>query len=224
MTGVFPLGGFWAFQEGFEAFWSGYPWAVAVLLFVNGLTAFNLARVFGLVFLGNTQPKTRRAPEVPWPLALPMVFLAVFALLIPVGMWRFSLLPSLDTITVLEATSITASSLLGFVVGGLLYFRADRTPVKLSIAWIQDLLTYDFYIENIYNKTVVLGVYQLSQLTDWIDRYIVDGFVNLVGFAAIFSSESLKYGTTGRVQSYFSTIAVGAGVLGLMVAWLYWSF
>ena len=33
---------------------------------VNLLTAVNLTRVFRLVFLGPTQPKSRRAPEAPW--------------------------------------------------------------------------------------------------------------------------------------------------------------
>jgi NAD(P)H-quinone oxidoreductase subunit 5 len=224
MTGVFPLGGFWAFQEGFEAFWLDYPWAIGVILFVNGLTAFNLARVYGLVFLGNTQPKTKRAPEVPWPLALPMVFLTVATLLTPVIMWRLALLPDLADVSTWELASISLSSLLGFVVGGLLYFRADRTPVKLSLRWFQELLTYDFYVETVYENTIVFVVVQLSKITAWIDQYIVDGLVNLVGFAVIFSSESLKYGTSGQVQSYFLTITLGAGLLGLMIAWLFWSF
>jgi NAD(P)H-quinone oxidoreductase subunit 5 len=224
MTGVFPLGGFWAFQEGFEALRIDYPWAIWTILLVNGLTAFNLTRVFGLVFLGKTQPKTRRAPEVPWPLALPMVFLTVFALLTPAIMSQLALLPDLDDISLLQFSAISLSSLLGFVVGGLLYFRSDRTPVKLSLPWVQDLLTYDFYVEKLYENTVVWSVYQLSQLTAWIDRYVVDGLVNLIGFATIFSSEGLKYGTSGQAQSYFLTITIGAGVLGLMVAWLFLVF
>ncbi len=224
MTGVFPLGGFWAFQEGFEAFKVEYQWAIGIILIVNGLTAFNLTRVFGLVFLGKTQPKTRRAPEVPWPLALPMVFLTVFTLLTPALMWQYALLPDLDDISLSEYGLITLSSLLGFLVGGLLYFRADRTPIKLSLPWFQDLLTYDFYVETIYEKTIVWLVVKLSKVTAWIDRYVVDGFVNLVGFATIFSSEGLKYGTSGQMQNYALTITVGAGVLGVMIAWLFWKF
>jgi NAD(P)H-quinone oxidoreductase subunit 5 len=224
MTGVFPLGGFWAFQDGFKGLWLEYPWAIGVILFVNGLTAFNLTRVFGLVFLGKTQPKTRRAPEVAWPLALPMVFLTVFTLLIPAVMWQLSLLPDLDDISLLEYTSINLSTILGFVVGGLLYFRSDRTPIKLSLPWIQDLLTYDFYVEKIYDNTIVWLVVKLSKITAWIDRYIVDGFVNLVGFATIFSSEGLKYGTSGQMQTYALTITVSAGILGLTIAWLFWKF
>jgi NAD(P)H-quinone oxidoreductase subunit 5 len=224
MTGVFPLGAFWAFQDGFKGLWLDYPWAIGVILLVNGLTAFNLTRVFGLVFLGKTQPKTRRAPEVPWPLALPMVFLTVFTLMIPAVMWQLSLLPDLDDISLLEYSSISLSTILGFVVGGLLYFRSDRTQIKLSLPWIQELLTYDFYVEKIYDSTIVFVVVRLSKVTAWIDRYIVDGFVNLVGFATIFSSEGLKYGTSGQMQTYALTITVSAGVLGVTIAWLFWKF
>jgi NAD(P)H-quinone oxidoreductase subunit 5 len=224
MTGVFPLGGFWAFQQGFKSLWVDYPWAIGVILLVNGLTAFNLTRVFGLVFLGKTQPKTRRAPEVPWPLAVPMVFMTIFTLLTPAVMSQFSVLPDLDDIGWLEYSSISLSSLVGFLVGGLLYFRVDRTPVKLSLPWVQDLLTYDFYVETIYQKTIVWLVLQLSKITAWIDRYVVDGLVNLVGFATIFSSESLKYATSGQTQNYALTITVGAGMLGLTVAWFFWKF
>jgi NAD(P)H-quinone oxidoreductase subunit 5 len=198
MTGVFPLGGFWAFQQGFKSLWLEYPWAIGVMLIVNGLTAFNLARVFGLVFLGKTQPKTRRAPEVPWPLAVPMIFLTVFTLLAPAVMWQFSVLPDLDDISLFEYSSIGLSTILGFLVGGLLYFRDSRTPVKLSLPWFQELLTYDFYVETAYEKTIVWLVVLLSNITAWIDRYVVDGLVNLVGFATIFSSEGLKYGTSVR--------------------------
>ena len=224
MTGVFPLGGFWAFHQGFKSLWLDYPWAIGVMLIVNGLTAFNLARVFGLVFLGKTQPKTRRAPEVPWPLAVPMIFLTVFTLLAPAIMWQSSLLPDLDDISLWEYVSISLSTALGFLVGGLLYFRDSRTPVKLSITWIQELLTYDFYVETIYDKTIVLVVVLLSKVTAWIDRYIIDGLVNLVGFATIFSSEGLKYGTSGQMQNYALTITVSAGIISAMIAWFFWKF
>jgi NAD(P)H-quinone oxidoreductase subunit 5 len=221
MTGVFPFGGFWAFQEGFEDLWIDYPWMVATMLLVNALTAFNLMRVYGLVFLGKNQPKTKRAPEVAWPLALPMVFLTVFALLTPVFMSQLALLPDLDDISLLQYSSISGSSLVGFVVGGWLYCTNDRQPLMPATSWWQDLLTHGFHIEKLYEQTVVCFVRQLSQSTAWIDRYLVDGLVNLVGFATIFGSEGLKYGTSGQAQSYFLTITVGTGLLGLMVIYLF---
>jgi NAD(P)H-quinone oxidoreductase subunit 5 len=222
MTGVFPLGGFWAFQEGIEDLWIEYPWLIAVVLLVNGLTAFNLTRVYGLVFLGNSQPKTRRAPEVPWPLALPMVFLMVFTLLTPLLMWKLALLPDLVDISLLEISSLSLSSFGGFVIGSFLYFGANREPINFSLPRVQDLLINDFHVEKLYEKTVVCFVAVLSQWTAWFDRYVVEGLVNSVGVATIFGSEGLKYGTSGQIQSYFFTITLGASALGAMMAWIYW--
>jgi NAD(P)H-quinone oxidoreductase subunit 5 len=221
MTGVFPFGGFWAFQEGFEDLWVDYPWMVVTMLVVNGLTAFNLMRVYGLVFLGKTQPKTKRAPEVLWPLAVPMVFLSIFAVLTPIFMSQLALLPELDDISLLQISTISGSSLVGFVAGGYLYARRDRIPLVATLPGLENLLTRGFHIEKIYEQTVVCAVLISSQIVAWIDRYVVDGLVNFVGFVTIFSSEGLKYGTSGQMQSYALTIAIGAGGLGLMVAWLF---
>jgi NAD(P)H-quinone oxidoreductase subunit 5 len=228
MTGVFPLSGFWAFQEGFEALWIDYPWVIGVMLLVNGLTAFNLTRVYGLVFLGKIQPKTRRAPEVPWPLALPMVFLTIFTLIAPAVLFSLSvlpdfslsLLPNSSDISLLEIGSISLSSLIGFIVGALLYFKTDRQPLEFPVPAFQKILEKDFYTEGLYKNTIIGLVYQLSQLTALIDRYVVDGLVNSVGITTIGGGEGLKYFTSGKAQSYFFTITLGVGALGL-IAWLF---
>ena len=151
-----------------------------------------------------------------------MVFLTIFTLVAPISMSSLSMLPDLDDISLLQIGAISLSSLLGFGIGALLYFNPDRQPMKFPFPLLQQLLEQDFYIEKIYQNTVVGLIYQLSQLTAWVDRYVIEGLVNSVGVATIFGSEGLKYGTSGQVQSYFFTITVGAGALGLMVVWLFW--
>ncbi|MEL6326208.1 MAG: NAD(P)H-quinone oxidoreductase subunit F, partial [Cyanobacteria bacterium J06626_23] len=80
LVGLFPLGCFWALRLGVDFLWGEHPVLVGVFLLVNGLTAFNLMRVFRLVFLGDVKPKTRRVPEVNWLMATPMVSLTIFVL------------------------------------------------------------------------------------------------------------------------------------------------
>ena len=89
----------------------------------------------------------------------------------------------------------------------------------LPIWFVQDLLAYDFYVERFYELTVVRFVGSLSSLISWFDRYIVDGVVNLVGFASLISGEGLKYSASGRSSGYMFTILVGVGVLGLALSW-----
>jgi NAD(P)H-quinone oxidoreductase subunit 5 len=59
----------------------------------------------------------------------------------------------------------------------------------------------------------------LSRITDWVDRFIVDGFVNALGWVSIFSGESLKYGNTGQSQFYVLTIVMGIVVMGCALVW-----
>jgi NAD(P)H-quinone oxidoreductase subunit 5 len=67
--------------------------------------------------------------------------------------------------------------------------------------------------------SVVFAVDRLSRLNAWIDRYVVDGFVNLVGVATIFGGQSLKYNATGQSQFYLLTILVGLSVLSILTLW-----
>jgi NAD(P)H-quinone oxidoreductase subunit 5 len=64
---------------------------------------------------------------------------------------------------------------------------------------------------------VVWPVNQLSRLISWLDRYIVDGVVNLVGVAAVFSGESLKYNTSGRSQFYVLSIVLSIALFVLIM-------
>ena len=79
--------------------------------------------------------------------------------------------------------------------------------------FVQDLLAYDFYVEKLYEVTIVAAVSSLSKITSWIDRYIVDGAVNLVSLATIFSGNALKYNVTGQSQFYLLTILLAVSVL-----------
>ncbi|MDE5068779.1 MAG: NAD(P)H-quinone oxidoreductase subunit F [Trichodesmium sp. St4_bin8_1] len=220
LVGLLPLGGFWALREGLDVFWIIDPWVVPVLLFVNFLSALNLTRVFRLVFLGESQPKTRRAPEVPWSMAVPMVSLIILTLLTPIMMQRLSLLPDQGYLNLYVVILLVTSGLFGVVIGSKIDLgRTWSRPIQVPLRFIQDLLAYDFYVDRFYDQTIVLAVSQLSKLNAWCDRYIVDGVVNLVGLATIFSGQGLKYGVSGKGQSYIATILLGISVLGILLLW-----
>jgi NAD(P)H-quinone oxidoreductase subunit 5 len=114
------------------------------------------------------------------------------------------------------------SGLIGVAVGVAIYwYGVLPRPVRLPIPAVQDLFAYDFYIDRVYRLTVVLAVASIAKISAWTDKYVVDGAVNLFGFATIFSGEGLKYSGTGQSQFYVLTIATGvAGLLGLII----WQF
>jgi NAD(P)H-quinone oxidoreductase subunit 5 len=223
LIGLLPLGGFWALQRGVEDFWFDAPWLVAVILLVNGLTALSLTRVYRLVFLGEPQPKTRRAPEVPWTMAVPMVTLTILTLLIPAILQRLTLLPSWEFVNLPGAMLLISSGLVGCIVGSLLTLNHTWSrPIQAPLRFFQDMLSYDFYIDRLYRVTVVLVVGTISRFSYWFDRYVIDGFVNLVGLASLFSGESLKYSISGQSQAYMLTILLGLGLLSAILTWSFW--
>jgi NAD(P)H-quinone oxidoreductase subunit 5 len=220
--GLLPLGGYWALSKGINAFWVDHPWLVAIFLLVNAITAFGLTRVFRLVFLGNPQPKTRRVPEVDWPMALPMVILTVVTLMTPVLLQQLSLLPPSKYEYLIQTSQLLliSSSLLGCSLGAVIYLpRTWSRSVLIPLKFVQDLLAYDFYVDRLYRVTVVFAVDLFSKITAWIDRYVVDGFVNLVGLVTVISGQSLKYNTSGKTQFYALTILLGVSILALLMIW-----
>ncbi|NJP09363.1 MAG: NAD(P)H-quinone oxidoreductase subunit F [Leptolyngbyaceae cyanobacterium RU_5_1] len=223
LVGLLPLGGFWALREGVNAFWYDNPWLVAVLLLVNLLTAVNLTRVFRLVFLGSPHAKTRRAPEVGWAMAVPMVSLIVLTLLVPAMLQHLYLLPDWAYLNQTAVLLLALSGLIGCVIGASIRLtRVWSRPIQAPLKFLQDLLAYDFYVEQLYRVSVVWGVNVLSKASAWFDRYVVDGIVNFVGLASILSGESLKYSISGQSQIYVLTILLGISLLGILLIYPMW--
>ncbi|KPQ34012.1 MAG: NAD(P)H-quinone oxidoreductase subunit NdhD3 [Phormidesmis priestleyi Ana] len=223
LTGILPFGCFWAFCLGIEFLWQEHPLLVGVFLLVNFVTVLNLVRVYRLVFLGQPQPKTHRTPEVGWLMAVPMVTLSTIVLLVPGIMWRMALLPPLAYFNLAAIAVLVGSGVLGLAVGW--YLPLNRAWSRSSMMWLrvlQDWLGNDFYTEKLYEGTVVRLVSRLSALSNWLDRYVIDGAVNFVGAASLLSGEGLKYSASGRSQNYILTIMLGVGLVALMTTWKMW--
>jgi NAD(P)H-quinone oxidoreductase subunit 5 len=219
---ILPLGMFWTMQRWLNGSWEIPVWLLVVLATVNFLSALNFTRTFRLVFLGEPQAKTRRAPEVPWPMAFPMVTLTVVVIIAAIApqvwpLWLSDVTPltNADLPFIRSAMPVLAvSSAIGCAIGfGLELRRAWARPSNKSLRFLQDLLAYDFYIERVYELTVVWVVVQSARFTTWLDRYIVDGAVNFIGLATIFSGQALKYNVSGQSQFYVLTILLGVGLL-----------
>lgn len=220
LVAFLPLGSFWTFRRWVNGFWEAPVWLPLLLIFVNLLSAINFARVFNWVFLGEPHAKTRRAPEVPWPMAVPIVSLVIVVLSLPLLLQQWQLLVTWAAPLLADGTwlnhyampLIAVSGGLGFWIG----FQIPCPPVgdiRGKLNPLQDLLAYDFYIDRVYRVTVVALVSLGSRAVSWVDRYIVDGLVNAVGFVALISGQSLRYSASGQSQFYVVTILVGVATL-----------
>ena len=213
---------FWTLQRWFNGSWAVDWWLLVILMSVNILAALNFTRVFRLVFIGKPQSKTRRTPEVPWPMAFPMVSLTITTLLAPLApiRWDLWLSPTApldnggELMVHWAMPLLTVSGILGCLLGAKFELRRSwARPTQFYLRFFQDLFAYDFYLAQVYDKTIVFAVASLSKLTSWLDRYVVDGAVNLVSLATIFSGNALRYNVSGQSQFYILTIVFGVGLL-----------
>jgi NAD(P)H-quinone oxidoreductase subunit 5 len=232
LVALMPMGMFWTWLRWLNGAWEIPIWLLGVLVAVNSLNLLNFIRVFRLVFLGEAQSKTRRSPEVAWPMAVPMVSLTLITLLAPIVPIRWSLWLSPQNPLLINNSWVVhwgmpillAAGIISSIVGAKIELRrAWARSTQLSRRFFQDLFAYDFYLSQIYQVTVVWAVANLAKLTTWLDRYVVDGAVNLVSLATIFGGNTLKYNVSGQSQFYVLTILLGTMILIWFVASGNWS-
>ncbi|MEM6501899.1 MAG: proton-conducting transporter membrane subunit, partial [Cyanobacteria bacterium P01_C01_bin.89] len=216
-----PFGGFWSLLKLTTGLWElGNIFFVAVVALTSGLAALAIARMLGLIFAGEFKEMTGRAPEPIWLMVMPMTIGLGLCLHLPMILSALGLLPAWVDLNLTMALLITGTTMAGGGLGVWLYCtEGGKSPSELVQKPLRDLLAYDFYTPTLYRNTVVAGVGKISQITDWLDRYVIDGLVNVVGLASLISGGSLKYGNTGRAQTYVLTIAIGVIAIALYINW-----
>ncbi|MBD2100463.1 NAD(P)H-quinone oxidoreductase subunit F [Leptolyngbya sp. FACHB-261] len=217
LVGLLPLGSFWPMVELLNHFWTTEPWLAALVLLVNGLTAFSLTRVFGLIFGGPTKVMSSRSPEVAWPMMLPLTLMTGFALHVPLVLAQWQLLPAWSTLDWSLTTALAVTGALGCGLAGVLYLPGRPESIQFGSKSFQEFFAYDFYIQRIYRVSVVGLVDVLSRFVSWVDHYLVDGVVNFTGLATIFSGQVLRYSVSGLSQVYILAILLGMLLVGLLV-------
>ncbi len=218
-----PFGGFWSLMAVLEGLQRQGAWGlVGVVVFANAVAGFALVRMFGLMFAGEPAQMTTRSPEPIWLVMLPMTMMAGFTLHVPFVIKDFSLFP-----TDLQASwplgwTLFLSSIAGLTAASFFYiFDRAKSPKSLLPPVLSRLLAYDFYTSKAYDMTAIALVDTLSKITDWLDRYILDGLVNLIGLSSLFSGEALKYTNSGKTQVYALTIASFVAAICLYLSWSY---
>ncbi|PZD73423.1 NADH-quinone oxidoreductase subunit L [Acaryochloris thomasi RCC1774] len=220
LVGLPPLGGFWALLRLLTDLWTDHPLLVGVVLLVNALTTLSLARLFGLVFMGQPHAMMARSPEVLWPMVVPMTVLSGVVLHVPMILNQASALPDWAMLEKPFVLLLLWSCLLGGGIGGVLYIgKLTPRPIRLFWPQLQKAFANDLYTAEIYRGTIILAVNQVSRLVNWFDRIFVDGAVNGVGLATLFGGQTLKYNNTGAGQFYLLSIVIGVTLLILALAY-----
>jgi NADH:ubiquinone oxidoreductase subunit 5 (subunit L)/multisubunit Na+/H+ antiporter MnhA subunit len=110
----------------------------------------------------------------------------------------------------------------GIVAAWLVYQREAVSPVALRQAFgpLARAAERGYELDAAYAaiyRGVLLG---LARVVGWIDRYLVDGLVNVASAWTLQAGAGLRRMQTGRAQDYLYGVAAGTVLLALL--WTAW--
>ncbi len=117
-----------------------------------------------------------------------------------------------DLELVLMAVSVAvAVSGIGIAFYFFLKHRAAADGVAARFAGLYRLLQHKYYVDEIYDATIVQPIRIVSQEGLWkiVDVRAIDGTVNLVGRVVEGSSQELRRTQTGSVRAYAASLFLG---------------
>ena len=77
-----------------------------------------------------------------------------------------------------------------------------------------------FWIDDIYEGVLGMALFTFSRIIGWLDRYLVDGVLNVVSAWTVSAGGVLRTVQTGRAQDYVYGVAVG---LLILILWMRWA-
>lgn len=232
----------WATEQG-----GGAAYVIpAGLLASSGLTAWYMARQWKLVFFGSSRSAETSSPhEADGLMTIPMGLLALLSVAIwfswnPVSAhqsWFFNLFPVAESETVVWLAPVSIG------LAGLAGWFGFRTPEPAEAnRWVQLSVQYGFLdkyyqtvfinpirqlagrlnrfdqhgVDGVINGAGVVAVV-LAHTVSWIDRYLIDGFVDGLVWITGRAGRLTRSVQHGRVQSYITTAVL---VLLVLLWWL----
>jgi NADH-quinone oxidoreductase subunit L len=113
-------------------------------------------------------------------------------------------------------------ALAGIALAWLTYQRGTINASTLASAFgpIRRAALAKFWIDDFFEGVVATAALAFSSLIGWIDRYLVDGVLNVVSAWTVTTGDEMRTIQTGRAQDYVYGLAVG---LLLLLVWARWS-
>ncbi len=231
----FPLlSGFWSKDAILAGAYLKHPALWALGLVGATMTAFYMTRQCLMVFFGPGRmgdEAKRHLHESPGLMTMPLVLLAVGAIVagwvwLPGrALFREFLAPVLEAEvshhaahpphTLMFGGSI-AAAFLGLLIARAVYgsTSAMTSDPLAQLGGLYRLLLNKFYLDELYNATVVRAGYLLSNACGWVfDLILIDGLLvnGLAGLVALFGKAAQR-AQSGYVRSYALSMVLG-GVL-----------
>jgi NADH-quinone oxidoreductase subunit L len=240
IAGIPPLSGFFSKDAilalAFEA--SPIKWGLGV--FAALLTTFYMFRMLYLTFFGEfrgTEYQKHHLHESPLLMTVPLLVLAFFTVVsgfievphvfIHGGDW-FSHYLAGAHIALPEASHLSASTELTLMFAALalvvsviiityiIYVKNKVLPAtnESDLSFLDKLSYNKFYMDEIYDATIVKPIGALSTFSSsFIEKQIIDRFVNLSGKAVQFSGKNIRFIQSGDVNTYAIFMVLGIVII-----------
>jgi NADH-quinone oxidoreductase subunit L len=110
----------------------------------------------------------------------------------------------------------------GIALAWLVYQRRTIDASSLAAAFgpIRYAALRKFWLDDLYEGVLSLALLAFSRLIGWLDRYFVDGVLNVVSAWTVSTGGVLRSVQTGRAQDYVFGVAVG---LLILILWMRWA-
>lgn len=210
----------------------GWMWLVPIsLLVASFLTAFYITRhgflIFGGEFRAGKQEEYKTVAQnierISWKMAIPLVVLAGMSLWVvyspahpfhaEFGQEWLQDKPLTAGVPEWLPWLFTGIALLGIGLGAYTYRNGPSVDRPRGLVY--QLSFQHFFLDNLYEKIIAKNWLRFTALTAWIDRIVVDGFVNLVAAGILRKDDqaSLSQGSTYVERNFIDRFVNGLAAL-----------
>ncbi len=228
IAGVPPLAGFWSKDEILVAVFEHNKFLYIIGLFVAGLTAFYIFRIYFGIFWGKEGAYKNKPRESPWSMTIPLLILAFLSIV--GGFIPFSEFISADQAGFethmnypLAAIAVFAG-LIGIGLSWLFYKKenelADKFANRLGVLFTWAF--HKFYFDELYlfvTKKIMFNI--IARSAARFDKKYVDGTMVGIGNQTVNTSENIKGLQSGKVQDYALAFIAGAVVIAIIFIYIW---
>ncbi len=228
ISGVFPLSGFWSKDEILVAAFEHNKLIYFVGVFVAGLTAFYMFRLYFGIFWGKDTQYKHAPHESPISMTFPLMVLALISIV--GGFIPFSKLITADRVgfeahlNIPLAIVATVVGLTGIGLAYIFYKKENDLADRFANAFgpFYKWASNKFYFDEIYmfvTKKVIFK--RIAWPIAIFDKKYVDGTMEGIGNKTVVISEKIKGIQSGKIQDYAFGFIAGVVVLAMVFIYLW---
>ena len=232
LAGIPLFGGYLSKEEILGAVWAGgLTGPFLVLMLVAFLTAFYMFRVVFLAFFGapvaspapahDSHDGGSHAHDPSASMLLSLWVLAGLSMVVGIYFTFEHGEPEFTSPPWLMPTAV-GLALAGIGLAWLTYQRGAIQPAQLAAIFgpIRRAALARFWIDDLFEGAFGAALFAFSRTVGWLDRYLVDGVLNVASVLTVSAGDRLRLIQSGRAQDY--VYGVGVGVL-ILIVWIGWA-